>query len=396
MISALSAPKLNQTHPDSHCELCKAHHDNRIAMQQLLDMASDGFCSVDVCTGALTTSSERLRKTIGHGALPGSLLTNWVEEDDRATVLEILRLAAIGEKLHPVLVTCLVGNIKEDACGTAIRFDARIIPYAFAGSSLSISVQVQGEVRVEEMCAIDVATVQNEVGEVADVDHDSIFNFRGHAVAKSKHKSMPTSSAASQSSLALSVSNATVAGAPAGRCISRAVQTDAVLSPMHEDRAASTARTDQATSTTIAWAKGGFLCTRCAKPPRNPRKHMPPGSETSRRSSAAASNSTPFAPLRAVASPLRRARSRRQRYRRAARAIRFDAREDRAREPDAGDEVLEPAPDGHLVLPAARADPAGTAGGLRDDAFFSNGSTNRPTQRTSGMRVRNRDVHQRT
>lgn len=99
------------------------------ATNHLLDSASDGFCSVDVGTGEIVSSSARLAKTFGAVGATGAFVAEWAAGDgDRELLDAMLQSARSGSDIHPRLITCRRPPA-WGGCARSAVFDGKVIPF---------------------------------------------------------------------------------------------------------------------------------------------------------------------------------------------------------------------------------------------------------------------------
>ncbi len=78
----------------------------RSATEHLLDHASDGFCTVNIKSGAITSASSKLEDTLHADQLEGMSFGQFIQPND-ITVLENLYASVeTNRKLTPVMLTC--------------------------------------------------------------------------------------------------------------------------------------------------------------------------------------------------------------------------------------------------------------------------------------------------
>lgn len=260
-----------------HCNgrICKQVEDLQAATHHLLDTTSDGFCSVDVRTGEIVSSSARLSKTFGAVGGTGAFVAEWAAGDsEREQLAAMLQSARSGSELNPCLVTC---RRPLPPCGTASNsavFDGKVIPFKIADELLHLCIQVVGEAReVDEALAAEVMVDVDEgvsvvgelVGEMRESDDE--HKLDSHAPAHSSAQSDITS-------LAYSVSAASGSqGQPAHlsrlkRCCEQGTQTEASgTMPGGQGGTPQPERVSRGVETHLAGSPSGFELKRAARPP---------------------------------------------------------------------------------------------------------------------------------
>mmetsp|Transcript_71421 Transcript_71421/g.155121 ORF Transcript_71421/g.155121 Transcript_71421/m.155121 type:complete len:481 (+) Transcript_71421:438-1880(+) len=136
--------------------------EQNLVHQQLLDRASDGFCSVDPVTGIILEASPRFMDTFGHPILEEATLADIiVGSNDWGTTRTSL------QNNEALLVTCY---LRASASSGGSLFDAKIMPLSSSSDSLSICVQVVGEGRAPDVLHVEPPLLKSNVSNVPDAD----------------------------------------------------------------------------------------------------------------------------------------------------------------------------------------------------------------------------------
>lgn len=173
--------------------LFRTLREEQFAKDQLLDNATDGFCTIEVTHGRITAASEKLRKTLGVHRLEGCSFSTFLRGADHEKFHALSQDAIENSMVSPILVTCVLcktiaverdrlpslreetpndeeafANIEAAYMASEVgvlpemvhryqaqrrgqtwtEFDARLVPFAVPGNNLlSFCVQTLGEVR---------------------------------------------------------------------------------------------------------------------------------------------------------------------------------------------------------------------------------------------------------
>jgi len=142
-------------------------HAGYVALQKVLDDCSDGFCSIDLETGIVTSTSDKI-KTLCGDALWGKPFTTILQPDDGERWEELIHEAKVGN-LKTILATCKVA-----APSCVNTFDCRLVPYMKSQNRLWICLHIIGEFRATHLAgAIDLSASPGHLTTVDEVKEDA-------------------------------------------------------------------------------------------------------------------------------------------------------------------------------------------------------------------------------
>eukprot|EP00928_Gymnodinium_smaydae_P073497 TRINITY_DN5668_c0_g6_i1.p1 TRINITY_DN5668_c0_g6~~TRINITY_DN5668_c0_g6_i1.p1 ORF type:complete len:312 (+),score=28.39 TRINITY_DN5668_c0_g6_i1:65-1000(+) len=122
-----------------------------VTSQRLLDIATDGFCSVDTETSTITSASSQFMRTFGDAWMVGSRLEDFVAKRDAEMLTRHIQ-EGVGKnvtELSPTIATCQ--QKRSDVCDHACTFDARFVLFASDGKHVQLFLNVIGERRSLEV-----------------------------------------------------------------------------------------------------------------------------------------------------------------------------------------------------------------------------------------------------
>jgi len=125
----------------SLCSMFIDSLSNQMAVEQLLEYATDGTCDIDVGTGCFTSVSSKLLGILdGTGSMKGHRFTDLLlADEDRNSFHRMLDHAGKECSLKPILVTGTTCQHKE--------FDVKCVPYSVSPHCLRLCFQIVGEMR---------------------------------------------------------------------------------------------------------------------------------------------------------------------------------------------------------------------------------------------------------
>eukprot|EP00928_Gymnodinium_smaydae_P065546 TRINITY_DN48663_c0_g1_i1.p1 TRINITY_DN48663_c0_g1~~TRINITY_DN48663_c0_g1_i1.p1 ORF type:complete len:572 (-),score=46.80 TRINITY_DN48663_c0_g1_i1:239-1894(-) len=115
--------------------------------QRLLDIATDGFCSIDPVTATITSASSQFMLTFGDEGIVGARLTDFVAAEDAEMLMRHVNEGVCKDvmELAPMMATChqKCSDTSEQKC----LFDARFVLFASNSEHVQLFLNVIGERR---------------------------------------------------------------------------------------------------------------------------------------------------------------------------------------------------------------------------------------------------------
>jgi len=300
-------------------------YEKNTALAKLLDYVTDGFCSVECRTGIIQSCSPRLEETFLNQDVQGMSFSEFVHDSDVGAVQQLFVAKPAGVERKPILVTCraVARHAMPDSVDPEpASFDAKVIPADMADHSIILCLLVQGE-RRSSPYQLNAPSGMENINEEAsswapqqqEATHypllpltdtelqgkvsESTSPCRRRPDGRRRSRPEALKSDGSASSLVFSVTqhSGSPVGSPVqlrrpllntGNASDVGTQTDAMAAFSFVASASASASSatstplrtesepltqDRGTETSIVWARDGFVCRRCARPPKAPMPH---------------------------------------------------------------------------------------------------------------------------
>lgn len=114
-------------------------HSSQLALESFVDNGTDGFCTINVGTGQVTSASSSLKVSFGNLDLVGEVLANFLKVDDKDR-FETLLDASSRNCFSSILVTFQLLDLSR-------AFDCRVVTYEAINAGVGVCFFIQGETR---------------------------------------------------------------------------------------------------------------------------------------------------------------------------------------------------------------------------------------------------------
>eukprot|EP00928_Gymnodinium_smaydae_P085471 TRINITY_DN68958_c0_g1_i1.p1 TRINITY_DN68958_c0_g1~~TRINITY_DN68958_c0_g1_i1.p1 ORF type:complete len:451 (-),score=43.53 TRINITY_DN68958_c0_g1_i1:407-1708(-) len=132
--------------------------------RRLLDIATDGFCSVDTSTLTITSASSKFLRTFGDEHIIGASLKDYVAKRDSDQLSRQINAGTSKDIIEssPFMATCYRKRLDDVADSPECVFDARFVCFASGRNHVEVFVNIIGECRSTDVQVKDVQTYDRD------------------------------------------------------------------------------------------------------------------------------------------------------------------------------------------------------------------------------------------